>query len=237
MSVGKVLGLGLIGAAVGGTLTAFGITPDLLKDPVKDAITSLAGSNPDVLKDTGIQLLDAKGVEALGDAASNLHLFEHNDKVITIAKEGLTAINTNGLTGSALEAAQAVNAHFVEPSALAKTLTEFATVTPENAQAATDAIGKVLGPESAKEVVKTALENGGKLTEGALSTIGSTPFEQSQFLSNVVPVAGGATAGLGAGLLTSGGQKPAIGPHTQKVLAQRQQQLASALQNNGVQMG
>lgn len=199
MSVGKVLGLGLIGAAAGGTLAAFGITPDLLKDPVKDAIASLAGSNPDVLKDTGIQLLDAKGVEALGDAASNLHLFEHNDKVITIAKEGLTAINTNGLTGSALEAAQAVNAHFVEPSALAKAVTEFAQITPETADKATAAFASVIGEKPAEELVKTALESGGKLADGALSTIGSTPFEQSQFLSSAVPIAGGCNGGSGRG--------------------------------------
>ncbi len=238
MSVGKIIGLGLIGAAAGGTLAAFGITPDLMTDTLKDQIASLdvAGN----LGSSGIDVLTKDELAKLAaDAVDKLHVIQHGDKVITVAKEGLTAIDVSGLSGDALKAAQAVNAHFLEPSTIATALKDFATVTPQNAQAVTEALTntKLLTAEAARELVDKALENGGKLAEGALSTIGSTPFEQSLFLSNAVPAVGGATAGLGAGLLTSSGpQKPVIGPHTQKIWAQRQQQLASALQQNGVQM-
>ncbi len=233
VSTGTVLGLGAIGAAAGGALMAFGITPDLMADNLKDQITTLASSNADALANTGIEVVDATGKAALENSH---HLIEHGDKFIAVTKDGVQAIPIDGLSGDALKAAQAMNAHFVEPSVLTKTLTDFATVTPENADAAKEALGNLIGAEHAGNLVDSALSGGGKLAEEALSTIGSTPFEQSQFLSNAIPPAAGAVAGLGVGAMLPASEKPVIGPATQRLMAERQAALQQQLRANGVQM-
>lgn len=225
VSAAKVLGLGLVGAAAGGALSTFGITPDLMGDALKDHVTALAGSNADVLTQAGIQVGTPDAVATL---AESHHLVEHGDQVIAIAKDGVNAINVSGLQGGALEAAQALNAHFVEPSALTSAVQEFSTVTPDNQHAATEALSKIIGQEHAATLVQTALNAGGSLSETALSTIGSTPFEQSQFLSAAIPPAAGFAAGAGAGMLMND-DKPAVGQHTQKLLEQRRAAMTQAM--------
>ncbi len=226
--------LGLVGGAAGAMLASFGITPDLMSDTLKDQIVALAGDHADKLSGAGIQVLnDPNAVNALAQSA---HIIEHGDKIIAVAQDGLGAISTVGLSGNALEAAQAINAHFVDPSVLTQTIQDFAHVTPENAHAAVEAMGKVIGPEHAQSLIGSALSAGGNLAEATLSTIGSTPFEQSQFLSSAIPPAAGLAVGGALGLAARD-EKPAIGPNTQKVLEQRQQALTQQLNPNSPQVG
>lgn len=240
MSTKTVVGLGLLGLAAGGAAAYFGLTPDGLSDEMAkhivglDGANALAGSGIDVLTSDEFTKLTAN---QLKDVAH--HFAVDGGQVITFAKDaaGISPDVINSLSTDALRAsAQAVNGFAVEPSALVDAL-KITNVTQANVNDVAAKLGGLIGDvKGAEELAQKALENGGKFTEEALSYIGKTPLDQWALVSKVAPSAIGATAGAIGGAMIPAGEKPVIGPQTQKIMEQRRAALAQQLSANGVQM-
>lgn len=252
MSVGKMVGFGLLGAGAAGLAALTGVFPDGLSEEMAKHITALDGAG--VLDGSGIDVISKADFSALKpDELAKLghHFTVEGDKVITFAKEGLTGINADkladvaadklkdlGLTADTLKsAATNVNGFATEVTDLAKSLNLDAVITKDNAQAAKDALAKFISPEKASEYVDAAMKGGQSIASYAKDVIGSTALDHADLIAKAAPPAAGAVLGAGAGLaFGDNDEKQVVGPNTARLMEQRRQALAQSLQQNGLRM-